>query len=216
MSQIIAKNLNHLMLTHNIKSPTELARRVGVPQPTVFRMLVNESKDPRHSTVVQIANYFGLVPSDLTERDLSTGEVLALREATPPRREVPVLTWDNAADYRITEVREMARTVPLQRVNPSRYTFAIQVTGDAVFADTISDESVLRHIIVDPSLKPKSGDYVVAINPNTGLAFGRRLIIEGGMCYLRPGNPTFPTVEVREDELMVIGTIIELTMTKKF
>ncbi len=41
-----------------------LARRSGVPQPTIHRILTGESQDPRRSTIEKIASYFGVAADD--------------------------------------------------------------------------------------------------------------------------------------------------------
>lgn len=43
----------------------ELADRTKVPQPTIFRILNGDSKDPRHSTVKPLADFFGVTVAQL-------------------------------------------------------------------------------------------------------------------------------------------------------
>lgn len=46
-------------------SQNELAERTNVPQPTIHRILIGESKDPRHSTVKPLADFFGVTVAQL-------------------------------------------------------------------------------------------------------------------------------------------------------
>jgi transcriptional regulator with XRE-family HTH domain len=71
MSQIFADNLRHLMQSTGIKNVNDLSRRVRIAQPTLFRWLAAEAREPRHSSIMPIANYFGVTIDDLLTRDLS-------------------------------------------------------------------------------------------------------------------------------------------------
>lgn len=215
MSKTLAANLKFLMEANDIKTPTDLARRCGIPQPTLFRLLVGASREPRMATLVSIGNYFGLKPSALVETDLATGEAIALREPTPARREVPLLAWDEVPQYRDHALREAATTVPLQRVSPSRLTFAVKLVGDAMWPELAADKGIEAHLIVDPLQEAVSGDHVVVLHPVTGVAIVRKLVVEGGMCYLRPTNPVYPTVEVAQGALTLLGVAIELNTTQR-
>ncbi len=47
----------------------ELGEKTKVPQPTIFRILSGESKDPRHSTVKPLADFFGITVAQLRGDD---------------------------------------------------------------------------------------------------------------------------------------------------
>lgn len=59
-SEILARLMSQAGLTNN-----ELADKTGIPQPTISRILRNESRDPRDSTLRPLAKYFGITVSQL-------------------------------------------------------------------------------------------------------------------------------------------------------
>lgn len=79
----LAANLKSLL---GEMSENQLAEATGVPQPTINRILRGESRDPRDSTLVPIARYFGV-------------SVEALRRGTsePAPATAPTLTPDEQA-----------------------------------------------------------------------------------------------------------------------
>lgn len=66
----LATNLARLLAERGI-SENALARAIGVPQPTINRIVKGESQEPRVGTLIAIAAYFDVDPLSL----LSDGEV---------------------------------------------------------------------------------------------------------------------------------------------
>ncbi len=61
---LLPDNLRQLMST-NALSETALSREAGVPQPTIHRMLNAHDHEPRDSTLLPIAQYFGVTVEQL-------------------------------------------------------------------------------------------------------------------------------------------------------
>jgi len=70
-------------------------------------------------------------------------------------------------------------------------------------------------IIVDPGRAVGAGDYVVAKDVATQQATFKRLAHDGGRWYLKPLNPTYPTIEIDDPSVRVIGRVIEYRMGGK-
>jgi SOS-response transcriptional repressor LexA len=64
-------------------------------------------------------------------------------------------------------------------------------------------------IIIDPERAPKSGDYVVAKDVVTQKATFKKLTTDGASWFLKPINPAYPTKEIDDPALRVIGVVIE-------
>lgn len=85
MNYLLAHSSSTMGLRENIKAlmenagenPHSLAAKTNVPQPTIFRILSGDSKDPRRSNVEKIAKFFGLKADDLY------GKTKPLRIAEP-------------------------------------------------------------------------------------------------------------------------------------
>lgn len=71
------------------------------------------------------------------------------------------------------------------------------------------------YIAVEPRRKPKSGDFVVVRFNDSDEAAFKQYFIEGGTQYLRPLNPTYPTLGVPPDAQMV-GVVFEKRIVEKF
>ncbi len=75
--------------------------------------------------------------------------------------------------------------------------FAIRVQGDSMVSTTgqksFYDGDI---IIIDPTLNPKNGDYIVAVMPKNNDATFKQYIIDGGIKYLKPLNGQYPMIEV--------------------
>jgi DNA-binding phage protein len=69
-SSTFANNLRFLMARHGYKSVSTFAKTVGIAQPTCYRWMFEEAREPRLSTIAPIAKAFGLAPSDLLTKDL--------------------------------------------------------------------------------------------------------------------------------------------------
>lgn len=70
-------------------------------------------------------------------------------------------------------------------------------------------------IAVEPRRTPKSGDFVVVRFNDSDEAAFKQYFIEGGTQYLRPLNPTYPTLGVPSDAQMV-GVVFEKRIIEKF
>ncbi|CAJ0999081.1 LexA repressor [Sodalis praecaptivus] len=65
------RNIKSLMAKKQVKSVAELSRRIGMPQPTLHRMLNGEVKSPRLAVVQNIAKFFNVKANDLLYKDLT-------------------------------------------------------------------------------------------------------------------------------------------------
>lgn len=212
MSVQLANNIKWLIESNGFKSPTAFANHVKLPQPTLFRLLVGASKEPKISTVEKIASCFGLTTAQLISTDLRTGEVVHVKPREP-RREVPILDWKQCPQYKlITEDPRGMDTFPVVASRPGRNAFALKVLLDVMAPDFPERDSF---IVVDPARRAENGDYVVCRVGVEGTPMGRRLIRDGDKVYLRAVNPAYPIIETNETELEIFGVVVEVHMVKK-
>lgn len=72
--------------------PSDLARMSKVPQPTIFRILSGETKDPRTGTVKRLERALGVSSPPIDDADAAHHKIVAefawvYRNATPKGRE---------------------------------------------------------------------------------------------------------------------------------
>lgn len=84
-----------------------------------------------------------------------------------------------------------------------KHTFAIRINGDSMEPD-FREGSM---IVVEPDMKPESGDYVVAKTSGTEVTF-KQLIKDNGDWYLKPVNDRYPIKPLGNAE--IIGVVREV------
>ena len=63
-------------------------------------------------------------------------------------------------------------------------------------------------ILVDPDIAPENGKLVVAKLDGTDEATFKKLVIDAGMKFLRPLNPTYPAIPINGN-CQILGVVIE-------
>ena len=89
--------------------------------------------------------------------------------------------------------------------------FALRVDGDSMVNPYPSGPTFPAGtiIIVDPSRSVNAGDYVVAKDVETQQATFKKLAHDSGRWYLKPLNPAYPTLEIDDPAVRVIGRVVE-------
>lgn len=150
---ILIENLHLLMDKHRINE-AELARRTGIPQPTLHKILSGKTADPRISTLQQLASYFQVSLDSLYSYD-----VLQNKKVTAEGKSIPVISWSDC-----TKTND-----PTQGLTPNNWDAWIIVdknNNEHSYA-LISRASMEPHfprgttLIVDPMVKPTDGDLVI-------------------------------------------------------
>lgn len=171
------------------------------------------------------ARYLGVDPHWLATGE---GEMLSgagTNEASKPnvtplvsRARVPLISWVQAGE--LSEVLdtiypgEVERWVDVQTVTPTRHTFALVVTGDSMENKQGWSQFDFKPgtvLIVDPDRACGPNDFVIAKDVDTQQANFKQLVHDGGRWYLRPINSQYPTIEIDDPNLRVIGKVIEAT-----
>lgn len=68
-------------------------------------------------------------------------------------------------------------------------------------------------VIVDPAIHADSGRIIVVRQNDDTEAITKRLVIEGGVHYLKPESPLYPIVEMRHDAVMCgVAVKVELDL----
>jgi SOS-response transcriptional repressor LexA len=212
MSKTLANNIRHLMTLNGVKSPSELARLTKIAQPTLYRWMVEDAREPRHSSLAPLADFFNVTVFDLLERNLETGDKVQMKAFVTARREVPLMRISK--DGMKVEAAGENDTVPAMKIKATRDMFAITVVGDSM-APFLPGDSV---VILTPKheiITGKGMKIVLAREPVTQALVLRRLEHEGGHWYLLPENVVYGTsclVEAPD----VLGTVVEAQIVTTF
>jgi len=124
-------------------------------------------------------------------------------------RRIPVLGWVQAGKF------APSATGDLSPESPDDYIYS-DILGKNLFALKVENDSMepLFHegdiIIVNPNIKPKSGDYVIARLNREGEVTFKKLIIKDERVVLRPLNTQYDDIILKEDQdFEIIGKVVE-------
>lgn len=188
-------------------SQRELAKRSGLSQQLISKLengLVESTTE-----VFRLAEALRVDP-----RWLATGKEVAeeanTREGPSITAYVPLISWVAAGAWRdVADPYPMGvgeDLVPVTcRVGTNA--FALRVQGDSM-EPVFPNGSV---IIVDPSAEPRHGSYVVVRLDEAEQATFKQLVFDGGTRYLKPLNPRYPLMEIRESAT-VCGVVRQMVM----
>lgn len=200
--QIVSNNLNELAKRKGV-IPADLVRDLGIAEATI-RSWFNGTKYPRIQSVQQLADYFGVPRSRITEEWVpnkirSNGRVVRVPVLGTIACGSPILSEDNV-DYYEDELEELL---------PSGNVFYLKTKGDSMFP-TIPDNSLVL-IREQPSVE--NGEIAaVLVNGDTEATL-KRVHFSGDTILLQADNPLYPPYIVSEDNpARIIGKVIKYSV----
>tara|TARA_Y100001973_G_C5164080_1_gene315116 strand:+ start:233 stop:1021 length:789 start_codon:yes stop_codon:yes gene_type:complete len=204
------------LMTEKGWSEGELARRAGLKQPTVHRIIAGTSKDPRQANVERIASALGVLPEVLRKGGgaakidaMPTGPSTSDSLASAPRLDgyVPVISWVQAGAFTCMDGIDFTADEIVPRPPGSSFsTFALRVRGQSMMPKY--EPGLI--IYVDPEVAPYDGDDVVALLTDHNEATFKQLVEEpGGGRMLKARNPAWPDPWIHiNGNCQIIGVVV--------
>lgn len=180
---LLGQVLKELMVQQQI-SASELARRTGIGQPVIFRMLSGETDNPKVATLSPLASYFGVTINQL----IGETPLNAAQESGVAAHQVPVLSLDQAADFEaILENKDELKQYKMIAVEnlPIKQVFGVEVKDDSM--SPLFDRGTI--LLINGSKTPKNGDYALVQLRRHKEAVFRQILIDDDFQYLKPLNP---------------------------
>ena len=197
---LLAQTLNELISKEGSLTPAGLARKLGIPTNKITRILNGDVTDPKASTLLQIANCFGITINQLLglESIIRQGEYGDLTAS----QMLPVFNLNHMDE---------------QKTPKGWYRWVENdLEGDyyALCIDTDLYEPIFpQHalLIINPDLIPDDRSFVVVKNKNNPSHCSiKKYVIDGNETYLYPINPKL-SVEIFDETLYTIaGVILEV------
>lgn len=210
-------------------SPADLARATKRTPGAVTQWLDGTTKSLKAETASRIEQATGYCatwiatgkgPRKLTEQRAplslwSAQEGKSNVSEIERRAKVPLISLVQAGE--LTDVCDLLISVDschwVQPIytHPSQQAYALRVEGDSMESPIPGAQTFWEGttLIVDPEASCGPNDYVIAKDISTGRATFKKLTTDGVRWYLKPLNPIYPTVEIDDPALRVIGKVVE-------
>lgn len=206
----IAQRLKAAMSDNSaLGTQSKLEKKSGVAQATIGRIIRMET-DTRIDTLYSLAAAFGKPLSYFIDEN-QLGDNVKGAGPQSATRKVPVISWVQAgnwieaADPYALGDGEDWEDAP---VTTGKNAFWLRVIGDSMTAPAGQSIPEGSLVLVDPTVQPDNGRLVVAKLTESNEVTFKKLIIDGGKKYLKPLNPSYPMLEIKE-ECQVVGVVIE-------
>jgi transcriptional regulator with XRE-family HTH domain len=178
----------------------ELARKIGVPQPTLHKILTGKSKRPRPATIRIIADYFKVDITEITLDQNGNKDLLSFRM-------IPILNWSNIRAWLSNDksVAKNADTMPVK-----------STSGELTFA-TIPNDNILPQykngsiLVFDPELPPKDGSLILIAFEEHKEILLRQLVLDIRKKFIQSLNPALGSrlSEIGEKD-KILATLIQV------
>lgn len=193
-----------LSLTQN-----QLAEKVGVSQAMVNKLL--SGKISSTTKILEFSKALQCNPDWLMYGAGSFPEESNVTHAPPVRKMIPVISWVQAGAFcesNVLELHDVEEWLPCP-VHASEKTFGLRVKGSSMTSPHSNDRSYPEGIViyVDPEIDVISGKRVIAKSASSSEATFKTYVEDGGLKYLIPINPQYPSVEINAD-IHICGVII--------
>ncbi len=204
------------------KDAKQVAQEASMARSTLYDLLAGRQTTSRKLPEIARSTGFniewlqsetGPERADVEERVVGpSGDNIGSAESAP--KLYPVLDWVNAGNWdevaNLQESGEIERWHPaLSAVSCSDYSFWLEVQGRSMisnFGDHSFPPGML--ILVDPMHREcVTGDYVVAVRPDTDQATFKRLNFEEDAVYLEPLNEQYRPIRVDYD-CEIVGKVV--------
>ena len=198
----LSENLKFLMHKANI-NVTTLARKTGVNQSALHKMVSGKTYNPNVLSLSPIAKFFSVSISQLIGDEHLFSEAFTDAHQTI---KLPLIEWVQCVDWE----NKHKFILPKQSVQTDKKVsdsaFALRITDEINISITFTKGSI---IVVDPKEKLRNGDYVIVSKNNGAFPVIKRIIIEMDDIYLKSINEGIKLIQLNSD-YKIIGVIVQL------
>lgn len=199
--------INRILIERKL-SQAELARRAGLPQPTIWRAIKGNKKQPSAETLMAIAKALGVSVSFLLG---DKNDEIDLSEAQPVTefRKVPLLDWVQAGAFTMESNVDSVEEWYLCPVRISKKGFCLRVRGESMEPKFQEGDIVF----VDPDVVADPGKIVIVQDETFSGAVEstmKKLVRDGQEVFLKALNPDWPGKKFIPftETMRVIGVVV--------
>ncbi len=206
-ADILQKNIKYLMDKSGVASVSELARQLRMQQSTLHRMLAGEVRDPKYTTLSNIAAFFQVSPIDLIERDLQqegpNNDSLAQQAWQFHSRGVPVLgntQLGHGGYWSDMEYPVGSGDGYLRWPSSDDDVYALKCVGDSMMPRIKEGEFV----IIEPNHSYHPGDEVLVVTHGGEVMVKTFLFERDGYYHLLPVNEDHAPIRLASSDVAKI------------
>lgn len=204
---ISLKVLQKLMSDNALLTEAELAKRSGIPQPTIHRILSGKTEFPQKAALEALSALFSVSINQLLGREpLLDKKHLANVSKLGEISKVPLISWEELLNWPAMLASHSSvlgtKWIPTY-VNVSKNAFALEVI-DSSMEPKFPEGTVL---IIDPLRPAKDRDFVIVCLSGKQPVF-KQVIIDGTNKYIKSLNPDLShTVHRLDKNDKIIGAL---------
>lgn len=199
--ETLAKNLKHYMEKTG-KTQKELAKVAGVSEPT-FSYWINAIKYPRIDKIQALADYFGILKSDLIEeKPKSEQRKLPPNIITPAAHPIPVLGTICAGDGTVAEENFSGQFFVDSSIHAD---YALRVTGDSMIEAEIynGDMAFLRK-----EFDFRAGWIYAVVHGIDREASIKKVYRQEDKLILQPCNSDYAPIVADQQDCYIVGELV--------
>jgi len=200
----LSNNLRNLL--HGAKlSENELARRTGIPQQMINRMLSGVNKNPKIATLLPIAQYFKVTISQLIGEIINTDEV-RLNTEHQGWSEISLITWKDIISLGITSANKKYPTVLTDAV-VTKEAFAVKMPDNSM--ELKFDKGTV--LIFESKKLPKNHDFALFNTSLNSAVIFRQILLKHDAVYAKCLNPKLDCFKAQkiEGDINYFGVLIQ-------
>lgn len=207
----LADRLAYIMDKQNLKQE-QLAKDTGVAQQTISKLLKGKIKNPE---CIEDLSY----ALNCSAGWLRFGEKSNVGQIEYVDQRIPVLSWEdigNPCNDIINLIHKETEMLP-NIFNTGRNSYALTIQDDSMNPNPGVTNSFMEgdKIVIEPDMKHKSGDFVIARLKTSNEAFFKQYFYEDGKHYLASLNPKLNrSMEVNED-IEIVGVYVGMVRKHK-
>lgn len=188
----LKNNLKNLLINAHI-SENELARRTGVPQQAINRLLHGTNTNPKIATLIPLAKYFNITISQL------------LGESKLDWLAIPIIDRELLLKEPLDELLASTDEKILANIKNNEGIYALKLQDDSM-EPKFSRGTIL---IVDSTKLPSNGDYVL-LHTFEDIVL-RQLLIKQNVLFKKCLNPNYNDFKpvILDNEIKIYGVLIQ-------
>lgn len=200
----LSLNLKSFLLSAKI-SENELARRTGIAQQVINRILSGENTNPKISTLSPLANYFMVSISQLIGDEI-VENATRLNTNHLGWQEIPKIDINLLDKKSLKELITESEEKILVDINPFNNVFALSMNDNSM-EPKFPNGTIL---IFDPNKKPENGNFVLFKTPENTIEI-RQIIIKNNKIYKKSLNPTHKNYQpsLLTENVIFLGLLIQ-------